>query len=128
MPSIKIKQLANGTVAFRPHRPGSKAGDPLVVDRGALVTWNNETEQAHWPWPIDAQGNLLSEEDAKALGFYFTDNVPADKASNPIYSVNPQFSPEPPPPPPPPTLPPPMITYVCRHHPTEKGCIFVREG
>ena len=123
MSSIKIIQIEDGTAAFKPDFPGSKPDEPLVVDRGENVTWNNETDNAHWPWPTDAQGNLLSEADAIKFVFYLTDDVPAGRASNPIYDVNPQFSP---PRQPPPNVPPPTITYVCRHHQHERGSIVLR--
>jgi hypothetical protein len=118
MPSIKIVQL-NGTVEFQPDDPPGDPGQPLGVDRGESVTWNNETDRSHWPWPIDAQGNLLSAADAKAFGFHLSRNIPKGGVSSPEYNSNPQFSP--------PLLPPPTITYVCRHHRKERGSIVVRE-
>jgi hypothetical protein len=123
MSSIKIVQLQNGTVAFQPDIPGAKPGQPLGVDLGEHVTWNNETNQAHWPWPTDTQGNLLSEADAIARRFYLADDVPAGRVSKPIYNVDPQFSP-----PAPPDVPPPTITYVCKHHQQEQGSIVVRNA
>jgi hypothetical protein len=121
MPSITIKQLRDGTVVFKPLRPGSKPGDPLAVDRGVGVTWNNEAPQPHWPWPLDGQGNPMAEADAKALGFYLTDEIPRDSPSNPIYPADPQFSK------PPANVPGPMFKYQCKHHPNEIGFIFIRE-
>jgi hypothetical protein len=122
MPTIKIVQLDDGTVGFRPYRPGTKVGDPLTVDRGVGVKWNNETLQSHWPWPVDNQGNPMAEADAKTLGFYLTDDVPSDSASTPIYSSDPKFST------PPPDVQGPMIKYLCLHHPNEVGFIFIRES
>ena len=122
MPSIKIIRLPDGTVAFQPDQPHSQPGQPLGVLVGDNVTWNNQTNEVHRPWPTDAQGRLLSEADAVAFGFYLSDDVPPDRPSRPIYNVNPQFSP-------PrtglPDTPPPTITYVCRHHQGEGGSIVV---
>jgi hypothetical protein len=122
MPAIKIKQLQDGTVGFVPHRPGSKPGDPLTVDRGVGVIWNNETPDAHWPWPLDGQGKPMTEADARALGFYLTDEIHADRPSDPIYGSDPQFST------PPANVGGPTLKYQCRHHPNEIGFIFIREN
>jgi hypothetical protein len=124
MASIKIVDLAHGTAGFQPDVPGSQPGDPLVVDRGEGVTWDNRTNIRHWPWPIDAHGNLLSEAQAFACRMFLCDEIPADDVSAPIYSVNPDFSPSPPPPPAP--LQSPVIKYVCRLHRQERGCIVLR--
>jgi hypothetical protein len=128
MPSIRIIRLKNRAVAFQPDIPGSQPGDPLEVDRGEGVTWNNRTNQPHWPWPVDAQGNLLSEADAFARALYLCDRIPAGQVSVPICDVNPDFSPQPPPPEPPqpPNVPPPTINYVCRLHLAERGRIVIR--
>jgi hypothetical protein len=125
MPSIKIVRR-KGTVGFEPDIPGSQPGDPLEVDRGEGVTWNNRTNQPHWPWPIDAQGNLLSEADALARKLFLCDRIPARQVSVPICDINPDFSPQPPPQPPPPNVPQPTINYVCRLHRQERGSIVVR--
>jgi hypothetical protein len=124
MTSIKIVRH-NGKFAFEPD--GRQPGDPLKVDRGESVTWNNDTNESHWPWPIDAQGNLLSEDEALKRKLYLCDRIPAHQVSVPIYDVNPDFSPQPPPVPPPPhsNVPPPTINYVCRLHLQERGCIVV---
>jgi hypothetical protein len=124
VPSIKIVRR-KGTIGFEPDIPGSQPGDPLEVDRGEGVTWNNRTNQPHWPWPIDAQGNLLSEADAFARNLYLCDRIPARQVSVPIFDVNPDFSPQQPPPPPLPNVPPPTINYVCRLHQQERGSIVV---
>ena len=118
MPSIRIVEL-NGTTGFQPADiPGGQPGDPVDVDRGASITWNNETNQPHWPWPVDAQGNLLSEADAITHNMYLCDRIPAGQVSVPICDVNPNFSP--------PDVPPPAVNYVCRLHRTERGSIVVR--
>ena len=127
MASIRIVQL-DGTAGFQPDIPGSQPGDPLEVDRGEGVTWNNQTNNAHWPWPVDEQGNLLSEADAIRCKMYLSDRIPAGQVSTPIYNVDPMFSPQPEldPPTPPPDVPPPTIKYVCRLHRQERGSIVVR--
>jgi hypothetical protein len=126
MASIKIVDLGGGTAGFKPDIPGSQAGDPLVVDRGEGVTWNNRTDQPHWPWPIDADGKLLSDVDAFARRLYLCDRIPDGLVSAPICNIDPEFSPQPPPQPAPPNVQAPAIDYVCRLHRHERGRIVVR--
>jgi hypothetical protein len=105
-----------------------------MVHRGATVTWDNQTSDAHWPWPIDRHGNLLTEEQAKAYGFYLGDEIPRGSVSNP-FNVDPIFSaPVPPgqrqpppgvPPPPQPDIPPDTINYVCKNHLNDGDPIIV---
>jgi hypothetical protein len=131
MASIRIVRR-KGTVGFEPDVLGSQPGDPLVVDQGEDVTWNNRTKQEHWPWPIDADGKLLSQSEALERKLFLSDMIPPLQVSEPIFDVKPDFSPQPPPPPTPgvpprSSVPPPTIDYVCRLHPEERGHIFVRK-
>jgi hypothetical protein len=41
--SITINQLPDGTFTFTPYVPGAHVGQPLGVNPGDLVTWNNQT-------------------------------------------------------------------------------------
>ncbi len=127
MTSIKIVRR-NGMVAFEPD--GLQPGDPFEVDRGESVTWNNSTNEPHWPWPIDAQGNILSEDEALDRKLFLSDEIPPHQVSDPIFDVNPDFSPREPTPkvPMPSSVPPPKINCVCRLHRQERGCIVVRKS
>ena len=72
--SIKIVELADGTVAFEPDVPGATPGQPLGAKTGDLVTWNNRTNQAHWPVATSAQT-------------FLTNDIPAGQVSDPIFQV-----------------------------------------
>ena len=119
VPSITIVKLADGRVAFWPDRLDAEPDDPLVILRGESVTWNNRTNDPHWPWPLDGQGQLLSADDARARNFYLCDAIPAGDVSDPSYDAVPDFAP-------PVTTEAPTIVYVCRRHRLERGRIIVR--
>jgi plastocyanin len=72
--SIKIVKLANQTVAFQPDVPGAQPNQPLGVNVGDNITWNNRTNEAHWPVAI-------------APGGFLTNNIPAGEVSDPIFNV-----------------------------------------
>ena len=44
--SITILDLGNGQIAFLPAVPGAQLNQPLGVNQGDLVTWNNTTNNA----------------------------------------------------------------------------------
>jgi len=94
--SIRILVLPNGTTAFQPDVPGAQPGQPLGVNSGDLVTWNNTTDVAHLPVMTIASGPLC-------------DPIPAGSPSDPIFKVNPITT----------------ITYVCQYHANEKGSIVI---
>ena len=58
--SIKITNVG-GTPAFVPDLIGAKPGLALVAQVDDLVTWNNTTDQPHWPWPTDPSFNPLPD-------------------------------------------------------------------
>jgi hypothetical protein len=92
---ITIKDLPDGTVAFRPDVPGAQPGQPLGVNTGDNVVWNNTTNKAHWPVAM-----LPS-------GLFLTKDIEPGRASRPSFNV--QNS----------------VTYMCLHHPQERGMIVV---
>jgi len=73
--SITIVELVDGTAAFQPDVPNAKPGQPLGVNRGDNVTWNNRTNKAHWPVAVDPPG-------------FLTNDIPAGKVSQPTFSVD----------------------------------------
>jgi len=95
--AIKIVELADGTVAFQPDVAGATPGQPLGVKAGDLVTWNNRTNQAHWPVATSSQTFLTNE-------------IPAGQVSDPIFQVPNSEN---------------RVRYSCRHHPQEQGVIEV---
>jgi plastocyanin len=122
--SIKIVPAAHPTpqapAAFVPDLIGKKPGDSLSAQVDDLVTWNNTTNDAHWPWPADHNGNPLPDAQVStANGNYLSDRIPAHKSSRPSYDV--QL-----PPSPSATVPPQgTLLYCCKLHPQERGTIVV---
>ena len=98
MPSIII-HVVNGQVVYQPDVPGAQPDEPLKVIPGALVTWNNRTNDPHWPIACDPPGLFL------------TNSIPPNDASSPIFNVT--------------QAPSTKITYVCAHHPAERRVIEV---
>ena len=72
--SIKIVELEDGTVVFKPDISSAQPGQPLGANAGDIVTWNNRTNQAHWPVAIDPPG-------------FLTNDIPAGEVSNPIFNI-----------------------------------------
>lgn len=70
--SIKIVTLPGDIVAFQPDVPGAQPGQALGVSNNDLVTWNNRTNDSHWP---HAEGTPL------------TADIPAGQVSSPILKV-----------------------------------------
>jgi hypothetical protein len=122
--SIKILRATHPTAqapaAFVPDLIGKKPGDPLAAQVDDLVTWNNTTSQAHWPWPADQNGNPLPDAQVStANGNYLSDKIAAHSSSRPSYDVQ---------------LPPSSsatvpaqatLFYCCKLHPHERGAIVV---
>jgi hypothetical protein len=114
--SIKIipnpSAIAGAPAAFVPDVTGAKPGDPLIAQESDIVTWNNTTDQAHWPWPVNFAVPL--DEDPGSLKgtpvvLYMSDRVAGDSSSSPSF-VPPLAG---------------TITYCCRLHPEERGTIVV---
>jgi plastocyanin len=122
--SIKIVPADNPTpqapAAFVPDLIGKKAGNPLSAQVDDLVTWNNTTNDAHWPWPADQNGNPLPDAQVStANGNYLSDQIPALRSSRPSYDVKlPSTASA--------TVPPTgTLSYCCKLHPQERGTIDV---
>jgi plastocyanin len=79
--SIKITGAAGQAAQFVPQ--GGQAGGTLTVKVGDIVSWGNDTTEAHQPWPTDAQHNILSAPPAPLL----TNEIPAQQSSNPAWVV-----------------------------------------
>ena len=56
--SIKIVGQAGQAAQFVPQ--GGQAGGTLTVKAGDIVSWGNDTTEAHQPWPTDDQHNMLT--------------------------------------------------------------------
>ena len=71
---IMIREGAHGTVDFQPDVPDAGRGQPLGVNQGDNVTWNNKTNRA-----------LVLE--SIPPGIYLTEEIPAGSASSPRFTV-----------------------------------------
>jgi hypothetical protein len=72
---IIINQQADGSITFTPDVPGAKVGQPLGVNSGDNVTWNNRTNQTI---------TLQSIQPSTPFPF---GPIPAGGVSNPIFNV-----------------------------------------
>ena len=53
MPEWSIKIISTGgVVKLKPDIEDADPGDPLDVEQGDLVSWNNTTDQTYWPIPV----------------------------------------------------------------------------
>lgn len=112
MPDWSIKIVPNlggppdAPAAFVPDLIGARPGDPLQAQVADLVSWNNTTGEAHWPWPTDASGVLLPVNEGDPG--YLSDEIPPNTPSD-AYSL-PQAG---------------TIYYCCKYHPAQRGQIVV---
>lgn len=106
---------SHGSIAFQPDVPHSQPGDPLQAGDADLISWNNRTGEAHWPWAIDptTEEPFETAEDAENAGLYLSDDVDAWQSSSPAYLTTA------------PSTGSTTINYICRHHPDETGEIIV---
>lgn len=109
--SIKIVNAG-----FQPNLKDARPGDTLQVNANDNITWNNTTNDKHWPWPVDSNGNPVAPQAGAALpasGYYFGDEIAPGSVSSPIFNV-------------PAGLPSgAAIHYCCRYNPALRGTIIV---
>jgi hypothetical protein len=110
--SIKIVS-SGGTTSFEPDVIGGGPGQPLQAQGGDLVSWNNRTAAAHWPWPADSSYTPLPDKEAEAAGTYLSDKIAPYEPSRPAYLCGAPSSGST------------TIYYVCKLHPSEHGTIVV---
>jgi plastocyanin len=94
--SIKITGAAGQAAQFVPQ--GGNAGSTLTVEAGDIVSWGNDTTEAHQPWPTDVNHNILAVPPAPML----TNEIPAQQSSSPAWVV---------------TGNPGIVFYRCKTHP-----------
>jgi hypothetical protein len=119
---IKIVAAANPTpdapAAFQPDLIGSNPGDPLKVQDDDIVTWNNTTGDAHWPWQTDQ--NYVPFSDDKVQNdpkLNLSNPIQPGKPSRPSYNVLiPNADKKP---------PSGTIYYCCKYHLQERGKLLV---
>lgn len=112
--SIKIVAAPHPTyetpAAFQPDLQGAKPGDPLQAMVADLVSWNNTTHEAHWPWPTDSSFNPLSDSQVpRGSPNYLSDEIAPGQSSRPTYSPRTGGT----------------IYYCCKLHQGEHGAIDV---
>lgn len=79
--SIKIRGTPGQTAQFIPQ--GGNAGDALPVKINDIVSWGNDSEETHQPWPTDSQHNLLPAPPTPNL----SDPIPPQQSSSPAWVV-----------------------------------------
>jgi hypothetical protein len=119
MPDWSIKIVAAATnvagapAQFVPDLVDAHGGQPLAAQVDDLVTWNNTTGEAHWPWPTDQNYAPLPDSQVSTKnGNYLSDRIPAGMSSRPSYDVKMPTSGS-------------TIYYCCKLHPQERGRITV---
>ena len=124
--SVHIVSVAGGA-AFQPWVPNSNPGDPTKAQVGDIVTWGNDTNDIHQPWPtVDNKPDgdpIPDTSNPPGSVLYFSDPISGGGSSRPQYVVPPTIP-----------VPPPsgtelaagsVIYYCCKNHPTERGQIVI---
>jgi hypothetical protein len=107
---VNIVASESGDAEFVPAFRGAGQGQPLEVNQEDLVSWYNQTNDAHQPWQTDSGYNPLAQSP-------LVDAVPAGQPSNTYPCTQPGGSPQ-------------VWTvyYYCNRHPDnpkERGSIIV---
>ena len=94
---------------------------PLSAQQNDVVCWNNNTNETHQPWPLDAKGNPLPASSIpRGSANYLSDPIPPGRSSRPSYIVvQPSGNP--------PTW---TLNYYCATHPkrtNERGTISAQQ-
>jgi hypothetical protein len=111
--SIKIVPENAKPTGFVPDLRGAKPGDPLTAEVGDIVTWNNTTSEACWPWPTDSTGRPLSDDKVStATGNYLSDQIPVGSSSTPYFNPIQALAGT-------------TLTYCCKLHPQVAGSIVI---
>jgi plastocyanin len=114
--SIKIEP-GNAPDAPAKFVPQLQEGGPqgLLARAGDLVSWNNATDEAHQPWPTDANYKPLTPAQVGPRGGenYLSDEIPPDHSSRPswVVTVSPVTQN--------------TIYYCCKLHPDMHGVITI---
>ncbi len=114
--TIAIVGPPGGLADFVPQ--GGNAGDPLIMKAGDIVSWDNQTDDIHQPWPADAKGNPLPDSVVGKSGKpnYLSDEIEPGESSRPAWVGKSPIKPVP---------GGSMIYYCCKRHPQEVGRIEI---
>jgi plastocyanin len=97
--SIKIVGQAGQAAQFVPQ--GGQPGGTLTVKAGDIVSWGNDTEEVHQPWPTNAQHVIPPGPPVPLL----TNEIPAQQSSSPAWVVTGSAG---------------TLYYRCKTHPNRK--------
>jgi hypothetical protein len=127
--AIHIVSTPTG-VKFWPWVPTSNAGDPAHAQVGDIVTWGNDTGQAHQPWPTENNSPTGGPATSNPAGsvFYYSDPIAAHGSSRPQYVIPGQLPAVPPATQPTPVAAGTVFYYCCKNHPSvqsERGQIII---
>lgn len=103
--SIKIEGAPGVAAKFVPQ--GGQAGDPLNAKVGDIVSWGNNTQETHQPWPTDSNYVLQPDPPNPKL----SDPIFQQQSSSPAWNVAGSGT----------------VYYRCKTHPTrpELGRIVI---
>jgi hypothetical protein len=105
--SITIKD-EDGTLQLVPDVFDADPTKGLQAQNGDLVSWNNQTEVEHQPWPADSNYNpIANPTDAQKL----SDPIPGWDSSTPEYLIQ--------------TAAPATIYYILKDQPSVHGTIDI---
>jgi plastocyanin len=99
MPDWSVK-IDGKPATFTPDIDGAATGTPLKVVQGDLVSWNNMTQEQHWPAPDDTAAN----------GSFMANAINPDSSSTAYNLIAPAGT---------------TISYHCMLHPDERGKLVV---
>ena len=111
--SIKIVTVAHPRPDFKaeflPDLSNAKRGDPLKVQQGDLVGWNNTTGDQHWPWLVTS-AHAPPTDPPPNNNYLTTSAVPPASPSDYYYVDVPAAT---------------TLYYCCKLHTGERGSIVV---
>jgi hypothetical protein len=102
-PGVKAEFLPDLSTADPKHPP------PLSVEQGDLVSWNNTTGDAHWPWLV-ADKNAPPTDQPFKNNYLTTSAVQPHSSSDDYYVDFPAGT---------------TLYYCCKLHPAMRGSIVV---
>ena len=80
--SIKIEGAPGAAARFVPQ--GGQAGDPLNAKASDTVSWGNDTQETHQPWPTDSNYTPLPAPPTPNL----SNPIFQQQSSSPTWIVN----------------------------------------
>ncbi len=118
--SIKFVPAQNPTpevhADFQLDSPGAKRNAPVKVFTGDNISWNNATQEDHWPWLFDTIDPDNSDPTQRAQPQAgqpqpLNGSALAPRTSTPFYPVSAEAGS--------------FIYFCCLLHPTEFSCLIV---